>query len=105
MQATDARRVLPCLDEPGFKTTFDVVVGHSNAMTALSNMPEISSRAMTTTRDWMWTTFSRSPPMPTYLLAMFGTDYESLETILSVGRCPISRNPWRSPCITCSTIW
>jgi aminopeptidase N len=46
MQATDARRVLPCLDEPGFKMTFDVVVGHSNAMTALSNMPEISSRAM-----------------------------------------------------------
>ncbi|XP_046447507.1 aminopeptidase N-like isoform X2 [Daphnia pulex] len=81
MQATDARRVLPCLDEPGLKMTFDVVVGHSNAMTALSNMPEISSRAMTTTRDWMWTSFSRSPPMPTYLLAMFVTDYESLETI------------------------
>ncbi|XP_046438917.1 aminopeptidase N-like [Daphnia pulex] len=81
MQATEARRVLSCLDEPGFKTTFDVVVGHSNAMTALSNMPEISSRAMATTRDWMWTSFSRSPPMPTYLLAMFVTDYESLETI------------------------
>jgi aminopeptidase N len=36
---------------------------------------------MATTRDWMWTSFSRSPPMPTYLLAMFLTDYESLETI------------------------
>jgi aminopeptidase N len=46
MQATEARRVLSCLDEPGFKTTFDVVVGHRNAMTTLSNMPEISSRAM-----------------------------------------------------------
>jgi aminopeptidase N len=46
MQATDARRVLPCLDDPRFKTIFDVVVGHSNAMTALSNMPEISSCAM-----------------------------------------------------------
>ena len=46
MEATDARRVLPCLDEPGFRTTFDIVLGHSTAMTALSNMPEISSIAM-----------------------------------------------------------
>lgn len=46
MEATNARRVLPCLDEPGFKTTFDVTIGHNRVMSALSNMPEIATRPM-----------------------------------------------------------
>jgi len=40
MEGTHARRVLPCFDEPGFKPTFTVAVGHPNYMTALSNMPD-----------------------------------------------------------------
>ncbi|KAK4026306.1 hypothetical protein OUZ56_015313 [Daphnia magna] len=94
MEATNARRVLPCLDEPGFKTTFDVTIGHNRVMSALSNMPEIATRPMKNTREWMWTIFSRSPPMPTYLLAMFVTDYDKVERIYKVCKRTIRMRFW-----------
>lgn len=46
METTHARRVLPCFDEPAFKTTFRVTVGHQTRSTALSNTLEASSRQM-----------------------------------------------------------
>lgn len=64
----DARRALPCFDEPGFKTPFDVKITVPKGQLAVSNMPE-ASRA--TSEDGRRTTFSfdSSPPLPTYLLA------------------------------------
>ena len=41
-----ARRAFPCLDDPQFKATFDITVGHRRSMKALSNMPLSSSDAM-----------------------------------------------------------
>ena len=46
MEASSARKVLPCFDEPGFKTTFDVNIAHDKAMTAISNMPETDTHPM-----------------------------------------------------------
>lgn len=46
MEASNARKVLPCFDEPGFKTTFDVNIAHDKAMTAISNMPETDTHPM-----------------------------------------------------------
>ena len=51
----------------------------------------------TTTRDWMWTSFSRSPLMPTYLLAMFVTDYEHLEKMYQIGDRSIKLRFWGRP--------
>lgn len=64
----DARRAMPCFDEPGFKTPFDVKITVPKGQIAVSNMPE-ASRA--TSEDGRRTTFSfdSSPPLPTYLLA------------------------------------
>ena len=46
MQITHARKVLPCWDEPAFKATFDITLGHQESMSAISNMPETSTNPM-----------------------------------------------------------
>jgi aminopeptidase N len=64
-EATDARRMFPCWDEPAFRATFQLTATVPTAWTSVSNMP-IESRvehgALATT------TFRRSPKMPSYLV-------------------------------------
>ena len=43
MQSTDARRALPCWDEPAHKATFDVTLVVPKDKVALSNMVSASS--------------------------------------------------------------
>ena len=38
MKAADARRALPCWDEPAIKATFDVTIIADQSKTVLSNM-------------------------------------------------------------------
>lgn len=46
MEPTHARRVFPCMDEPGLKATFEITLGHEEMMKVLGNMPESSRRPM-----------------------------------------------------------
>ena len=46
METSHARKVLPCWDEPSFKATFDITLGHEGSMSAISNMPETSTKSM-----------------------------------------------------------
>ncbi|HJQ84702.1 MAG TPA: M1 family aminopeptidase [Candidatus Binatia bacterium] len=66
-EAADARRILPCFDEPSFKATFRVAVTVRNADTAVSNgalereEPAPGGRILY---------FAPTPPLSTYLLAL-----------------------------------
>ena len=75
-EATDARRILPCWDEPVFRAKFRVRLTIPESHVAISNMPvtgeDRSERARKTLR------FAETPSMPSYLLALCIGELESL---------------------------
>ncbi|TSC74575.1 MAG: puromycin-sensitive aminopeptidase [Parcubacteria group bacterium Gr01-1014_44] len=82
-EATDARRALPCWDEPALKATFDVTLVVPADLMALSNMPV---RAVTNLADGRKRVkFDRSPVMSSYLLAFIVGELECVETLTNNG--------------------
>ena len=77
-EVPDARRVLPCWDEPAFKATFDSTLIVPAPYVVSSNMPAIRETPLDGDRKAV--TFDRTPRMSTYLLAFFGGEFEILET-------------------------
>jgi aminopeptidase N len=69
LEPMEARRVMPCFDEPGFKVPFDVKVTVPKESVAFSNMNEVGR---STSEDGKSTTFTfaTTPPLPTYLMAL-----------------------------------
>jgi aminopeptidase N len=65
MEATDARRMFPCWDEPAFRATFQLRATIPASWESVSNMP-IVRRVVH--GDLATTTFARSPKMPSYLV-------------------------------------
>ena len=70
-EATDARRMFPCWDEPAFRATFQLTATVPANWTTVSNMP-VHARAVHGTVAT--TTFERTPKMPTYLLEFSAGD-------------------------------
>ena len=64
-EATDARRMFPCWDEPAFRAVYQLNVTVPAKWTAYSNMP-IAKR--TVKGDLATTSFERSPKMASYLV-------------------------------------
>ena len=64
-EATDARRMFPCWDEPAFRATYQLTITAPSAWTAIANMP-VQSRQVH--GKLATTSFERSPKMPTYLV-------------------------------------
>lgn len=62
---SDARRLLPCWDEPSYKAVFGLKVLVPAGQTAVSNMPVRAGAQDTGSR---WVTFGDTPAMSTYLL-------------------------------------
>ena len=76
-EATDARRALPCWDEPAAKATFQVTLNVPEDMEAVSNTPIIKE-----TRDGnglKTLLFDKTPVMSTYLLAFVIGDLTHIE--------------------------
>jgi len=76
MEATDARRMLPCWDEPAFRARFELTVTIPAKWTALSNMP-VASRVVH--GDTATVTFQSSPKMPSYLVEFTAGDLASIK--------------------------
>jgi aminopeptidase N len=76
-EATDARRMFPCWDEPAFRATFELTATVPAAWATISNMPVAKRKvdgALATT------TFARSPKMPTYLVEFTAGDMARIST-------------------------
>ena len=77
-ESTDARRALPCYDEPALKASFSVSLTVDAHLKAVSNMPIVESKkeeggGQVTHR------FDRSPVMSTYLLAWCVGEFDVIE--------------------------
>jgi aminopeptidase N len=77
MEATDARRMFPCWDEPVFRASFELTAVVPSAHTALSNMPIAAETALADGLKEV--RFEKTPPMASYLLAFFAGEFESIE--------------------------
>lgn len=72
-QQTHARRAFPCLDEPGFRSTFQVKINRLESYKTFSNTPIIRQTPVSNGR--VQDQFARTPAMSTYLLAFIVADY------------------------------
>ncbi len=70
-EATDARRMFPCWDEPAFRATFQLTVTVPAAWSVVSNMP-VDTRTVNGANAT--TAFLRSPKMPSYLVEFSAGD-------------------------------
>ena len=85
-----ARMVFPCLDEPSYKSTFDMRLHFNQGYMSRSNMPQ-KGQLMTSaffgrpfqfkvSQSMKTVEFERSPLMPTYLVAFFITPVDMMDT-------------------------
>lgn len=74
-QATLARRVFPCFDEPDLKATFTLWITHHESYNAVSNMNINSIYPDSENPTYRVTQFQTTPKMSTYLLAFAVTDF------------------------------
>jgi aminopeptidase N len=84
-EGTDARRALPCWDEPCFKAVFDVTLIVPKGMTALSNMPVSSKAKHDSDPNKEVFQFDRTPIMSTYLLAFVVGEFDYISKRSSRG--------------------
>jgi aminopeptidase N len=77
-EATYARMVMPCYDEPAFKAIFKIKITHDISLNALSNMPQTSR---TISGGQATTTFQDTPTMSTFIVAFIVSDYKFVESL------------------------
>ncbi|MCJ1400616.1 Aminopeptidase 2 mitochondrial [Xylographa trunciseda] len=83
MEPTDARRALPCFDEPALKATYTVTLIADKGLTCISNMDiasekEVESKISGGKKKAV--TFNKTPLMSTYLLAFIIGELNYIES-------------------------
>jgi len=76
MEATDARRMFPCWDEPAFRATFDLSVVLPQNFKAVSNMPIKSETQFA--YGLKEVKFDTTPPMASYLVVLVAGELEEI---------------------------
>jgi aminopeptidase N len=77
---SDARRFVPCWDEPGIKTTFELSATLPADLMPISNMPVTATEKLA--GGLQRVTFARSPKMSTYLLFFGAGDFERVHRVV-----------------------
>jgi puromycin-sensitive aminopeptidase len=90
-EAADARRVFPCFDEPCFKAPWKLAMEVPRGAVALSNGRILAEEDKGTLRR---VTFERTPPLPTYLVALVVGDLKARPPALA-GAVPV--RTWAAP--------
>ena len=87
----DARRAIPCFDEPDRKATWKLTLSVPAHMRAFANMPIESERAVegTTRGATREVVFQRSPPLPSYLVAFAVGEFD----VVDGGRAGMKQTP------------
>jgi puromycin-sensitive aminopeptidase len=80
-QATDARRILPCWDEPDLKATFKTTMVVADGLEAYSNGEETGRTTLEDGRVRF--EFSETMKMSTYLLAFIVGPFEATDPVLA----------------------
>src|SRR5215472_59023 len=78
LEDTDARRMFPSFDEPGYKATFDVTVIADKELTVISNGKVISDTAGPANAQHT-VQFSTTPLMSSYLVAVIVGNFEAIQ--------------------------
>jgi aminopeptidase N len=68
-EPTDARRMIPCFDEPAFKAPFELKVTAPEGNEVFANMPEVGRDRVDEGRS-VAVRFAPTPPLPSYLFAL-----------------------------------
>ncbi|XGW06234.1 hypothetical protein V3C99_016501 [Haemonchus contortus] len=74
----DARRMVPCMDEPKYKANWTVTVIHPKGTKAVSNGIEVNGDGEIS-GDWITSKFLTTPRMSSYLLAVMVSEFEYIE--------------------------
>ncbi len=76
-EATFARRVFPCFDEPGFKTPWQLTLDVPAGDAAFSNTPQVAERVEKAGRKTV--VFAPTKPLPSYLVAFAAGPFDAVE--------------------------
>jgi aminopeptidase N len=77
MEATDARRMFPCWDEPVFRAAYELTVVVPQKHLAVSNMPIDHEKKLG--NGVKEVQFKRTPPMASYLVVLVSGELEELK--------------------------
>jgi aminopeptidase 2 len=80
-ESHDARRAFMCVDEPGKKATFALILNVPSNFCALSNTPVAKESRCLWNSDFRTVQFEQTPVMSTYLVAWYVGELEYIETM------------------------